>query len=429
MDIQEQLLELRRKIARIDRKYANATPATPPVNPFQKPRPHRYFVEELMSGEVVSTSLGAHFETEKLYERHRRHGSMDISSLIELPEDLLDSLSGGTILRSHPKRWAFLDTETTGLAGGAGTYAFLIGVGSIDEEGFRVRQFFMRDFGDESSLLARLSDYLARFDVLVTYNGKTYDVPLLETRYRMARARPPFARMAHLDLLHGARRLWKLRLDSCRLVDLENRILGLEREGDLPGEMIPYYYFQYLRIHQAFQLVPIFHHNVMDIVSLACLTAVVPFAFRSPQNSTLRHGADLVGLARWLAQAERYDEAVQLFRRAVDLGLPDDLLFKTQWEIGKLEKKLERYGAALAIYTDLAAAKNPYRVSALEELAKYYERRERNYSMALEMTRAALGHEDTEPMRRREQRLKTRLASRPRTLKLAARRAPSAVTL
>ena len=127
-----------------------------------------------MSGQVVSTASGEHFETEKLYERHRRHGSMDISNLIELPEDLLDSLSGGTILRSHPTRWAFLDTETTGLAGGAGTYAFLIGVGSIDEEGFRVRQFFMRDFGDEPSLLdglgrvpgaLRYADHLQRQDL------------------------------------------------------------------------------------------------------------------------------------------------------------------------------------------------------------------------------------------------------------------------
>jgi uncharacterized protein YprB with RNaseH-like and TPR domain len=409
MDVQEQLAQLRKKIARIDRKYAAPLPA--PAAPPRDLRPARYFVEELISGKVVETSGGAHFETEKLYARHRRHGSMDISNLIELPEDLLDSLSGGTILRSHPTRWAFLDTETTGLAGGAGTYAFLVGVGSIDEEGFRVRQFFMRDFGDEPSLLTALSEHLARFDVLVTYNGKAYDQPLLETRYRMARAQPPFARMAHLDLLHGARRLWKLRLDSCRLVDLENQILGLEREGDLPGEMIPYYYFQYLRTHQAFQLVPIFHHNVMDIVSLACLTAVVPFAFRSPEDASLRHGADLVGLARWLAQAERFEEALRLFRRAVDLGLRDDLLFKTMWEIGRLEKKLERYAAALAVYTDLAAAKNPYRVPALEELAKYYERRERNYGMALEMTRSALALEDSEPMRRREQRLKTRLST------------------
>src|SRR5205085_10613608 len=224
---------------------------------------------------------------------------------------------------------------------------FMIGVGSIAERVFRVRQCIIRDVGDETSLLAALIEYLARFDVLITYIGKTYVVPLLETRYRMARARPPFARMAHLDLLHGARRLWKLRLDSCRLVDLEYQILGLEREGDLPGEMIPYYYFQYLRTQQAFQLVPIFHHNVMDIVSLACLTAVVPFAFRSPSGAALRHGADLVGLARWLIQAERFEEAVDLFRRAVDLGLPDNLLFKTLGEIGRLEKRLERHAAAL----------------------------------------------------------------------------------
>ena len=144
MDIHEQLAELRRKIARIDHKYAAAPPVAPtaPDRP-RALRPARYFVEELISGQVVETAAGAHFETEKLYARHRRHGNVDISSLIELPDDLLDSLSGGTILRSNPKRWAFLDTETTGLAGGAGTCAFLVGVGSIDGEGFRVRQFFM----------------------------------------------------------------------------------------------------------------------------------------------------------------------------------------------------------------------------------------------------------------------------------------------
>jgi hypothetical protein len=115
MDIQEQLAELRRKISTINRKYADATPAVPkaPLWP-NSIRPARYFVEELMSGEVVETTAGAHFETEKVYPSHRRHGSMDISNLIELPEDLLDSLSGGTILKSHPRRWAFLDTETTG---------------------------------------------------------------------------------------------------------------------------------------------------------------------------------------------------------------------------------------------------------------------------------------------------------------------------
>jgi uncharacterized protein YprB with RNaseH-like and TPR domain len=402
-DIQEQLALLRQRVAKIDRKWANAGPSQPAAH---------QFIHELMSGQVVATPFGEHFETEKLYERHRRHGSMDISNLIELPPDVLDALSNGAVPSSHPTRWAFLDTETTGLAGGAGTYAFLIGVGSIDEEGFRVRQFFMRDYCEEASLLHALAEHLARFDVLVTYNGKAYDQPLLETRFRMARARPPFTRMQHVDLLFGARRLWKLRLDSCRLVDLEHQILGVERHGDLPGEMIPYYYFNFLRTQHAFRLVPIFHHNVMDIVSLACFTAIVPMAFRSPEDLAVRHGADLVGLARWLAQAERHEQALGLLRRAVDLGLPDDLLFRTLMDIALIEKKLGRSAAVLAAFTELAASPNPYRTRAFEELAKFYEHSERNYALALDMTRSGLALAESPPLRRREERLKRRLTQR-----------------
>ena len=406
-DIQQQLAALRRRVARIDRKYADA-PAPPP-----RPAVPGRFIEELLSGEVVRTPLGEHFETERLWERHRRHGSVDISDLAGLPPDLLDSLSEGAIPHAAPARWAFLDTETTGLAGGTGTYPFLIGVGSIEPAGFRLRQFFMRDYGEEPSLLARLAEYLAPFDVLITYNGKAYDQPLLETRFRMTRrqgAPPhPFGRLEHLDLLFGARRLWKLRLESCRLVDLESQILGVEREGDLPGEMIPYYYFDYLRSRQAFRLVPIFHHNAMDILSLACLTAIVPLAFRTPDQAAFRHGADLIGLARWLARADRGEEALRLFRRAVDLGLPDHLLFKTLWDIALMEKRLCRPDAALAALADLAASRNPYRARAYEELAKHYERREKNFAMALEMTAAALALAETPALRRRHERLTSRL--------------------
>src|SRR6478609_5492629 len=184
-DIQQQLAALRRRIAHIG--VASDLP-----RPAEKPRPPRVSIEEFLSGEVVSTPLGEHFETERIWERHRRHGSIDISDLFDLPEDLLEGLSEGGIPRAHPVKWAFLDTETTGLAGGTGTYAFLIGVGAIDHTGFRLRQFFMRDYGEEPSLLCRLHEHLAQFDVLITYNGKAYDQPLLETRFRMARARHPF---------------------------------------------------------------------------------------------------------------------------------------------------------------------------------------------------------------------------------------------
>ena len=417
-DFQDLLAVLRRKIARIERKYAAPSPPSPPPSPLREERPVRYFIEQWMSGEVVRTPLGEHFETERLWERHRRHGSMDIDSLLTLPPDLLGPLSEGEIPPCPPERWCFLDTETTGLAGGAGAYAFLVGVGRIGPEGFRIRQFFMRDYGEEASLLWALDRHLQQFDVLVTYNGKVYDQPLLETRYRLARARPPFERIRHLDLLYGARRLWKLRIESCRLLELEAQILGVEREGDLPGEMIPYVYFEYLRTRQAFRLVPIFHHNAMDILSLACLTGIVPFAYRDPEQVALSHGADLLGLARWVLKTGQPDRSLGLMRRAVDLGLPDALLFRTLWDIAALEKRRKNAAAALEVLAELAGCPNPYRAAALVELAKHYEHAEGDYAKALELTRLALECEDSAELRRRRERLERRLAGRatPRLL-------------
>jgi tetratricopeptide (TPR) repeat protein len=172
-------------------------------------------------------------------------------------------------------------------------------------------------------------------------------------------------------------------------------------------------YFEYLRLRQAVRLVPIFHHNAIDILTLACLTGIVPLAFRSPEEAPLHHGADWVGLARWLLKAERHEEALSLLRRAVERGLSDDLLFRTLWEIAMIEKRLGREAAALAAFTELASTRNPHRVAALQELAKHYEHRERNFALALEFTRAALEQEDSADLRHRAERLKQRL-SRPR---------------
>lgn len=403
-DVQEQLAALRRRIARVDRKYARARGPAPVKH---APRPVRSAVEELLSGEVVRTPHGYHFETERVWERHRRHGSVGIADLNCLPHDLLDSLSEGAIADAPPGKWAFLDTETTGL--GAGACAFLVGVGSIDAHGFRLRQFFQRDYGEEASLLWRLAEHLAQFDALITYNGRVFDQPLLEGRYRLARLAHPFGRLPHLDLLFGARRLWKLRLDSCRLIELEHRILGVEREGDLPGDLIPYCYFEFQRTHEAFRLVPIFHHNALDILSLACLTAIVPQVYRAPQSAGLQHGADLIGLARWLRDAGREAEALALLRQAVEMGLPDPLLFSTLWDIARQERRRGATEAALELWRDLAETRNPYRARALVELAKHYERREKNLAAALEVTLAAIAMEDSAALRRREQRLRVRL--------------------
>jgi len=394
------------------REDVRAAPGRPFPHPLDRvARPARFHVEEFLSGQEVETGFGKHFETEKLYERHRRHGSADIGSLADLPHDLLDIISDGAIAQVPPHEWAFLDTETTGLSGGTGTCAFLIGVGHITAEGFRVRQFFMRDYGEEASQLDALTRFLKPFRVLITYNGRTFDQPLLETRYRMNRAKPPFTRMEHLDLLVGARRLWKLRFESCRLVDLEDQVLGVARQGDVPGALIPYVYFEYLRTQEIARLVPVFHHNSIDILTLACLTGIVPYAFKDPSSAPLRNGAEMAGIARWLRQAGDLEQAGNLFRRAVDVGLSDDLLFRTLWDVALLERKLGRDDAAMTVWKDLAGSHNPFRVRALEEIAKHYEHRAKDYALALDTTRGALAFEDSPDLRKREGRLVDRLAA------------------
>ncbi len=342
--VQEQLASLRARVARVNEKYASrVAPSYAPVSePFflEPPGPPMRYIEEWLTGGEVETTYGRHFETEKLWESHKRHGSADIGALLDLPHDLLETISDGACPKASPEEWAFLDTETTGLSGGTGTCAFLVGVGSVTKEGFRVRQFFMRDYAEEASQLDALTRYLEPFRVLITYNGRTFDQPLLETRYRLNRSHPPFARMEHLDLLHGARRLWKLRFDSCRLVDLENQILGVERQGDVPGALIPFLYFEYLRTREAARLLPVFHHNALDILTLACLTGIVPFAFRDPHNMPFRCGAEIAGIARWLRDGGELEQARGLFRRSIECGLRDEILFRTMWDLAQVERKL-----------------------------------------------------------------------------------------
>ena len=391
-------------------------PGKPYSTGVSRTSPPGFKVQDWLPGEEIATEWGKHYETETFYAHHRRHGSAEIGALAELPGDLLEIISSGAVRDVPPREWAFLDTETTGLAGGTGTCAFLVGVGRITAEGFRVRQFFMRDYGEEASVLDALARFLEPCRVLITYNGRAFDQPLLETRYRLNRARSPFARLEHLDLLHGARRLWKLRFESCRLVELEQQVLGFAREGDVPGAMIPYIYFDYLHSGEVARLLPVFHHNAMDILTLACLTGIVPYAFKDPATAPLRHGAEMAGIARWLRGAGEIEQARALFRRAVDAGLPDEILFRTLWDIAVIERRLGSGDAALAVWNDLAACRNPFRVRAMAELAKHHEHRAKNYALALEMTRSALAIENSPSLRKREERLlkRTTWGGRPR---------------
>ena len=359
--LQAQLALLRKRIEKVDGRF-NAPSAEP-----------RLDGSAWIGGNEVETERGRHLEVERFYPSDYQHGNVLVERLADL----------------SAKKWVYLDTETTGLAGGAGTMAFLIGAASITPDGFCLKQWFIREHGEEASALHSLSAYLTAFDTVVSYNGKSYDQPLLETRFTLARQKTPFSRLEHLDLLYGARRLWKLRFESCRLVELERQILGHHRIGDVPGELIPQIYFDYLRTGRTDQLAAVLEHNALDILSLAFLAAIIPTVFDDPLACHLKHGAELSGLARWLVAQERLDEAAELYRRAVAAEISDDLLFRSLWEWSLVEKKREKTSEALTIWTDLSNSRNPFQSEALVELAKYYEHTEKNLFMALECTLAA----------------------------------------
>lgn len=392
--VKAQLEILRARLQKIDARYQS------------EPAPE---TRALPDGQEVRSDDGAHWQIDRHWPAHHRHGTADVGALSELPRDLLEALVNEPGVTVPPERWAFLDTETSGLSGGAGSFAFLVGVGGITANGFVLKQFFMRDHGEEPSMLKALSAYLDQFDLLVTYNGRTFDQPLLETRYRLQRIPEPFPRLKHVDLLYSARRLWRLALESCRLQELEQRILGVERHGDVDGQFIPNLYFDYLRTGNFAPLQPVISHNAVDILSLACLTAIVPVAFREPQRLT--SGAEMVGLARWFRNEGRIDEALLLMRQALQRPMADPLVYETLWHVADIERKLERHAAAVAVWTELSTIRNPWQAQSLERLAIHYEHREKNLAMAFEMTLAAQVIEDSEALKKRAARLQRKVTS------------------
>ena len=399
-DVKEELERLREKLRRMERSLDSAPPRarenprqdTPPWDASHSedlfesslerqshdggPSHHLQLSEEIdqsISGRFVNTPKGRHFESETLFRFGENHGQFALAELSQVPAALLQPLC-----QEH---------RGEAIERGAGTFAFLIGLGFVTAEGFLVRQYFLREPSEEHSVLYRLAEDLREFSTLITYNGRGYDAPLLETRYRLAREPVPFEAMPHLDLLHACRRLWKLRFDSCKLTYLEERILGHERVGDVPGFLIPSLYVNYLRTRDARSLVPVFTHNALDILSLACLTSVVGSVFGDPTQYRFRHGTECIGLGRWLLQAGRKDEALHLFRGAINGNIPEELLARTLWDIFQIERQSQRFEAAREPLEQIIGFPNAHHAKAMEALSILFEHRLKDLSRAIHFAR------------------------------------------
>ena len=258
------------------------------------------------------------------------------------------------------RRCVYIDTETTGLSGGSGTLAFLIGMAVVEVDAIVLTQFLMTRFAAEADMLATFADTLSAGDQLVSYNGKSYDLPLLITRFRMQALTHPFDGLAHLDLLYPVRRLFSKCWNDCRLLTLEQNLLGFTRIDDLPGAEAPEAWFSYIRGGRGKRLIKVIEHNQQDIVSLAVAHSALTQAIELPRSFDV----DFYGLARWLS--EHNTEAARELLRANTVHLCDD----GKRLLGDLSRRAGDWQQALLIWEELATRGC---TESLERLAKYHE--------------------------------------------------------
>lgn len=286
------------------------------------------------------------------------------------------------------RQWIFLDTETTGLMGGTGTYAFLVGIAWWDAGGLQVEQFFLRDHREEHSLLAALGERLAERRVLVTFNGKSFDWPLLETRYRMTRSVKVPQMRAHLDFLHPARNLWRMQIGSVRLADLERHVLGWKREGDVVSQMIPDLYFEYLRGGSPEPLVPIFYHNQMDLRGLAALANRTLSLLADPEA----HGKDaleLFGVSRICERRGQTGRARKLYEQSIEAALPPPADRAARRSLALMARRDGNFALAAELWESILGNSREG-LEAYEQLAIYCERHTRDAARAISISRRAM---------------------------------------
>jgi uncharacterized protein len=349
--------------------------------------------EAILGGGPRQTPLGETYVVEARYPYGQAHGRARLA--LQAPRGVLAEWAREPRLAElSPSDFVFLDTETTGLSGGTGTYAFLVGVARFEEDGLHLAQFFMRDPSEEPGLLAALEEFLAPCQALVTFNGKAFDAPLLLTRYLFHGWQPPLQGLVHVDLLHLARRLWRDRLPSRTLTMLEAHILGAGRsEQDIPGWLIPEMYFTYLQTGDPTPLKSVFYHNAMDVISLAALMEHMSLVLDNPDDLGSEHGVDLIALAKLYEDLGNQSGAARLYIHGLDHAdarseqMPRNVILQGLQRLAAMYKRQGEWQAAIELWQQAAQHQD---LDAHLELAKCYEHALHDLHAAKQWTQAGI---------------------------------------
>ncbi|MCB0255042.1 MAG: ribonuclease H-like domain-containing protein [Anaerolineae bacterium] len=377
-------------------------PAAPEREPATLPSPGLTLLD-LVGGRIVETAFGPCHVVETRFPLDEARGGWPLGAALAIDGAAVAACSRNEEMAGFDfRRAAFIDTETSGLSGGAGTFAFMVGIGTFEEretgkegeegkegkEGkerkgteYVVRQVFMENPGQERALLSAVGAVLARCTGLVSFNGRAFDAPLLENRYLLNREPSPLRGLLHFDLLPAARQRWRLRLPSRSLGSLERDILGFERsEEDVPGWLIPSIYQQYARGGDAVtpavldDVARVFYHNLHDIVNMAPLAAILcaPFQAGGLLLDEL-HPVDLVSIARCFEELAWHEQGESAYRRALSLSLPPDVRVVALNRLAWMLKRQERRAEAADLWQDWITSVPGHDITPFVELAKHHE--------------------------------------------------------
>ena len=351
----------------------------PAVSIQKPPRDRRLTLEQVIGGYEVVNSAGAFVKKDQLFPWDYQHGNVRFSQKIDT-----HTLHQSARIDYAPdalERMLFIDTETSGLSGGAGTFAFLIGVGCFREGGFLLEQLIIRDPSEEMAMLLHLAHMVKPDTIFVSFNGKSFDIPLVQNRLVLNKLPVHLRELAHVDILHISRKLWRRTLPSCTLKELEVAILGFPRSSeDVPGWMIPDIYFEYLRTNDPARLSDVIYHNAQDIVSLAALMIHISRLFEFDQSDEDISTDDLFAISRVYWDLGSHDIAEKISQRILNRELTSAQLLSANAMLGQYHKLKKSLPKALTHWEIAAAQGDPY---ACVELAKYYEHKQCDFLIAL----------------------------------------------
>jgi uncharacterized protein YprB with RNaseH-like and TPR domain len=350
----------------------------------------KFPIEQLVNGEVISTPDGETYQVEEYFPSHFRYGEMTLAEIFNIPTYPAHLLSKDERLKEFDlQKTLFLDTETTGLTGGTGTFVFMVGLGYFQEDGFLIHQLFMRDYSEERASLFLLRDLLESFQFLVTFNGRHYDIPLLETRFILSRMATKIKEMPNFDLLYPSRKIWKGAYENCRLVTLESKLLGMEREDDIPSEWIPSLYFEYIQTGDARKIHRVFYHNQMDILSMVALTGRIHLVYHDPQAAQPKKGIEHFSLGRLFWDHGYREKAIPCFEIALK-RCDDNLAWEVMRWLSMAFKKTGQSEKARSLWEEMVTWPYKKDVFPYIELAKYHEHRFKDWEKAIACVDEAL---------------------------------------